>query len=268
MSTENNKQKKEAVKELILDYCDANLNKMYKTYILNLWDAASRNKSLNMNKGKNEIWAASLIYVIAKLNFLCDQNNPDGYYITLGALCDFFQTNIKTISNKAKQITKICNIRIGQPEYSNSDIMDMTTFFERHNALRRNNSTAKEMLAKKNVVETASEQITKTCNIRIGQPEYNNSDIMDMTTFFERHNALRRNNSTAKEMLAKKNVVEIASEEESAEINHFVAEQKRLEDEKLQQKKARRLEINRKIAEQKKTKKRESCPQQLSLFDI
>ena len=132
--------------------------------------------------------------------------------MTFDALCDFFQMNKTTIRNRAKQITKACDIR------------------------------------------------------RIGQPEYSNSDIMDITTFFEKQDRLKINKCTSGASLDKKIVVEIASEEESAEIERFMAEQKRLEEEKLQQKKARRLEINRMIAEKKKAKKKESGHKQLKLF--
>jgi hypothetical protein len=211
MSTENNKQKIETIKKLIENFCDANLNKIYKAYIMNLCDAAGRNKSLNISRGKNEIWATSLIHVIARLNSLYDDNNSDGHHMTFDALCDFFQMNKITIRNKAKQITKACDIRVGQPEYSNSDIMDVTTFLKKQDRLKINKSTSRATLDKKIVFE-------------------------------------------------------IASEEESAEIERFMAEQKRLEEEKLQQKKARRLEINRMIAEKKKAKKEKGAHKQLKLF--
>jgi hypothetical protein len=57
-----------------------------------------------------------------------------------------------TIRNRAKQITKACDIRIGQPEYSNSDIMDMTTFFEKHDRFKINKSTSRAGLDKKGSV--------------------------------------------------------------------------------------------------------------------
>jgi len=213
MSTETSKQKIEAIKKLIEDFCDTNLHKMYKAYVLNLWHAASRNKILNMSKGKNEIWAASLIHAIARLNFLYDHNNPDGHHMTLDALCDFFQTKKSTIGNKASLISKICNIRIGQPEYCRSDITDMTTFYQTPNGMIIDKNAARKIFGKEIVVETASE-------------------------------------------------------EESAEIERFMAERKRLEEEKLQQRKARRFEINRMIAEKKKAKKLERDKKQLKLFEI
>jgi hypothetical protein len=212
MSTKNNQQKIEAIKKLIENFCDANLNQIYKAFIMNLFDAVSRNKSFKISRGKNEAWAASCIHAIACLNFLYDNdNNSDGQHITFDALCDFFQMHKTTIRSRAKQIAKACDIRIGQPEYSNSDIMDIDTFFEKENRLKINKSTSRERLDKEIVLESANE-------------------------------------------------------EEFDEIERFMDEQQRLVEEKLQKKKARRLEINRMIAEKKKAKKEESAHKQLKLF--
>jgi len=61
-------------------------------------------------------------------------------------------------------------------------------------------------------------------------------------------------------------VYEIADEEESREIEKFMAEQQRIKEREAAEKKARRTEINRNIAEDKKKKKKEQDGQ-LSLFD-
>ncbi len=54
-------------------------------------------------------------------------------------------------------------------------------------------------------------------------------------------------------------------EKEAREFQKYKAEQKRLKERKAAKKKARRTEINRKIAEDKKKKKEQD--RQLSLFD-
>lgn len=211
MPTEDKKLKIKAIKEMIEAFCEPNLHRMYKKYILHLCDVVSRKRNLNIARGRNEIWAASLIHTIARLNFLYDDNNPDGHRITFDALCESFQTVKSTIGNKTNLIIKTCNIRIGQPEYSRSDITDMTSFY----------TTPEGFII---------------------------------------------NKSTAREMFGKEIVYEIANEEETAEIENFMAERKRLKEEKLQRKKERRLEINRMIAEKKKAKKQERDKKQLSLF--
>jgi len=62
-------------------------------------------------------------------------------------------------------------------------------------------------------------------------------------------------------------VVEAASDEETKELEEFMAEQQQLKEREIAEKKARRAEINRKIAEDKKKKKKEN-DKQLALFDL
>ncbi len=61
-------------------------------------------------------------------------------------------------------------------------------------------------------------------------------------------------------------VVEFADEKEEEEFQKFIAEQQRLKEREAAEKKAQRTEINRKIAEDKKRKKKEQ-DRQLNLFD-
>jgi len=246
MSTKNNKQRVKKIKKLIEDFCDANLDNVYKTFILNLLDTACREKFINNHGGKNEVIAASLINVIARLNFLYDNNNADNpNHITMDTLSDFFQLHKSTIRINTNKLTEAIEIRIG-PEYSNSDIMDINTFFEKSNRAK---------------------QIAKANDIPIDLPDYSNSDIMDIKTFFEKNNDLSRKKNMSMDFMDEF-VVETASDEESAEIERFMADKIRLEEEKLLKKKARRLEINRMIAEKKKAKKKESTHKQLKLFDV
>ena len=60
-------------------------------------------------------------------------------------------------------------------------------------------------------------------------------------------------------------VVGIATEEESAEIEKFVQNQRKLKEQKEKEKKERRAEINRKFAEQKK--KKNVVKNQVNLFE-
>ena len=60
--------------------------------------------------------------------------------------------------------------------------------------------------------------------------------------------------------------IEILEGEEAEELDRLIEEKKRLEERKAEEKKARRAEINRKIAEDKRKKKHES-KRQLSFFD-
>lgn len=64
-----------------------------------------------LKEAKKDIWAASIIYVIARLNFLFDKEND--YYITSDTICNFFKTKKSTVGNKATEIQKICKLGLG-----------------------------------------------------------------------------------------------------------------------------------------------------------
>ena len=194
------------IKELVVSFCVDHLNEELQGYALKLCDTLGRKRKISITGGKKEIWAASIIYVIARLNFLFDPENK--LFLSADTVCDFFGTRKSTVGSKATQIEKACNLGFGAEGFCSPEISDAMTLVELPSGL----VIPKSML-----------------------PDF---EI----------------------------VYEIADEEESREIEIFMAEQQRLKERKAAEKKARRTEINRKIAEDKKKKKKEQ-DRQLNLFD-
>ncbi|MCD6152419.1 MAG: hypothetical protein J7J07_00705, partial [Syntrophobacterales bacterium] len=155
---------------------------------------------------KKEIWAASIIYVIARLNFLFDSENE--LFLSADTICDFFGVKKSTIGSKATQIEKACNLGLGAEGFCSPEISDALTLVKLPNGF----VIPKSMLPKPNII------------------------------------------------------VEFADEKEEEEFQKYMAEQRRLKEQKAAEKRARRTEINRKIAEDKKKRKKEQ-DRQLSLFD-
>lgn len=116
------------IKELIQDFCEQHLNNEYEGYAQKLCDKLGRKKKLTITRGREEIWAASIIYVIARLNFLFDREQE--YYLTSDTICDFFGVKKSTVGNKATQIEKACKIRLGEEGFCRQEITDMFTFVE------------------------------------------------------------------------------------------------------------------------------------------
>jgi hypothetical protein len=199
---EKDEQLKE-IETLVVSFCVEHLNEDLQGYALRLCDTLGRKRKISIIRGKKEIWAASIIYVIARLNFLFDPANE--LFLSADTICDFFGTNKSTIGNKATQIEKACNIGIGAQGYCSPEISDALTLVELPNGL----VIPKSMLPKPEIV------------------------------------------------------VEFADENEEREFQEYMAEQKRLKNQKTLEKKARRAEINRKIARDK----RKDQDGQLSLFD-
>ena len=203
----NKKQRLEEIKELVMAFCEEHLDEELYGYALELCHMLGRKRKISITRGKKEIWAASIIYVIARLNFLFDPENE--FFLTADTICDFFGTKKSTVGNKATQIEKNCNIGMGAEGLCSPEISDALTLVELPDGL----VIPKSMLRKLDIV------------------------------------------------------YEVADEEETKELEKFMAEQQRLKERKAAEKKARRTEIDRKIAEDKKKKKKENH-KQLKLFDL
>ena len=195
------------IKDLVLAFCEEHLDEELYGYAFELCDMLGRKRKISITRGKKEIWAASIIYVIARLNFLFDPESE--FFLSADTVCDFFGTKKSTVGNKATQIEKVCNLGLGAEGLCSPEISDALTLVELPNGL----VIPKSMLPGLDIV------------------------------------------------------YELADEEETKELEEFMAEQQRLKERKAAEKKARRAEINRKIAEDKK-KKKKANDKQLKLFDL
>jgi len=207
MTKTEKKQRLAEVKELVLGFCDKHLNEELAGYTLKLCEMLERKRKISINRGSKEIWAASIVYVIARLNFLFDSENE--LFLTADTICDYFGTKKSTIGSKATYIENVCNIGLGAEGFCSPKISDSLTLVELPNGL----VIPKSMVPR-----------------------------LDF-------------------------VVEAANDEEEKELEEFMAEQQRFKEREIAEKRARRAEINRKIAEDTKKKKKEN-DKQLALFDL
>ncbi len=66
-------EKLSRIESLIRAFCKEHLNDEYEEYCMKLFDTLSRKRKINIRRGKEEIWAASIVYTVARLNFLFDK---------------------------------------------------------------------------------------------------------------------------------------------------------------------------------------------------
>jgi hypothetical protein len=116
------------VKSKIEAFGRTRLGPEYTGLALALADKIGRMRKLSIQRGRIEIWAAAIVYVIARLNFLFDPANDT--YITPDGLCDFFGTKKSTVGNKASLIQDTAEILPGDPDFSSAKIADMFRVYE------------------------------------------------------------------------------------------------------------------------------------------
>ena len=141
--TEEKAKRVAEIRELIEGFCSEYLDSEYKKFSVNLLEKLSRKKTYSITRGKEEIWASSIIYVIARLNFLFDREND--HFLTADQICDHFGTKKATVSNKATEIEKAANIQMGGKDFCHSTIHDSLTLVQLSNGMIVTRSQAKMM---------------------------------------------------------------------------------------------------------------------------
>jgi len=116
------------IKNKIEKFGQARLNEMYTALALKLCDRIAVTRRLTIERGRPEIWAAAVVHVIARLNFLFDPDNE--IYITTDELGVFFGTKKTTVGNKAGLIQKACDIYFADEQFSAPEICDMFRVYE------------------------------------------------------------------------------------------------------------------------------------------
>jgi len=71
----NKKQRLEEIKGVVLYFCEEHLNEELAGYALKLCEKLAGKRKISITRGQKEIWAAAIVYVIARLNFLFDMEN-------------------------------------------------------------------------------------------------------------------------------------------------------------------------------------------------
>lgn len=118
----------EAIKSMIEGFGRSRLDPIYTGFVLKLCDRIARMRKLDIQRGRTEIWAASMVYAIARLNLLFDPKSDSP--ITTDTLCDYFETKKSTVGNKATLIEQACHLDWGSEDYVHQDIIDTFSFVE------------------------------------------------------------------------------------------------------------------------------------------
>jgi len=140
--TDNDTTKRaDEIKNMMKEFSAKHLNDELHGYAIRLLEKLARKRTLSITKGKREIWAASIIYVIARLNFLFDKENQ--YFLTSDTICEFFGCNKSTVGNKATAIEQACNLGFGAEGFCSPEISDALTLVELPNGMVATKSMVK-----------------------------------------------------------------------------------------------------------------------------
>lgn len=131
------------VNHLLAEFAQEHLTPELEDYTFNLWGRVGRKRDFAITTGKKEAWAAGVVYLIARLNFLFDQKDPD--YLPVEVICGHFGVSKSNAATRARQIEKACKIRLGEEGLCSPHITDVLTMIELPSGMIMNVDMAKRM---------------------------------------------------------------------------------------------------------------------------
>lgn len=102
-------------------------------FCLTLWTLMQKSSKLNTDRGKPGVWAASLVHVIARMNFLYDKSQP--VHLSLGTICDAFGASKKTVGAKATEIERALKLGQVAAGLCRSELMKSFIMLETNNGM-------------------------------------------------------------------------------------------------------------------------------------
>ncbi len=115
------------IRDLVRPFCTQHLDDELTGFVEALCDMVGHEQMMTITRGKPEIWAAAIVYVIARLNFLFDKANP--LFLTADTICDYFGTIKSTTGQKATLIEEACDITRSDSRFCQEHIRNIFKFY-------------------------------------------------------------------------------------------------------------------------------------------
>jgi len=116
------------IKKRIAEFGDRRLHDTYTALALNLCDAVAASDALHIHRGRIDIWSAAIVYATAQLNFLFSSKIPE--HLTPDELCDWYQVNKNTVSQKSHAIRSTLEIFFGDKRFCAPHIAQIFNLYE------------------------------------------------------------------------------------------------------------------------------------------
>lgn len=122
------KEKTQQLVEMTSGFCDEYIDEEYKQLCEKLIRKMARKRQVPFLSGRMEIWAAVVIHVIGKVNFLYDKSFEP--YVPVEDFCSYFGVSRSTVNQKSKRIRETMKIGIFDDEFSTGRTAEMNPFNE------------------------------------------------------------------------------------------------------------------------------------------
>jgi len=109
-------EKYEAIAPLITAFCEGYLNEEYATVSLLMLEKLCRKRPSPLLSGNPNTWACGIVYAVGSNNFLFDKSQTP--HMRAYDLAEKFGLSPNTAGNKAREINRLLNIRVLEPEWT------------------------------------------------------------------------------------------------------------------------------------------------------
>lgn len=103
------KARKNEIVRMVTEFCNEKIDTEYSSLCEKMERKLGRKRNNPLERGRLEIWATSVIYTVATLNFLFDKSFEP--YIPSSDIFDHFGTSSSTVSQKAAQIRTMLKLK-------------------------------------------------------------------------------------------------------------------------------------------------------------
>ena len=115
-------EKQEKLIEMVRGFSEEYLDDEFRDLNIKLVEKLGRKHDVPFRRGKLENWAGGIVYTIGQLNFLFDDSIEP--YATPDDIADYFGIKKKTAANKARDIRKLLNLKLGNEEFSTELVLE------------------------------------------------------------------------------------------------------------------------------------------------
>jgi hypothetical protein len=132
------------VAALLEQFGQAHLDPELTEFTQELWRRVCRRQTMDCRRGKPAIWAASVVHVIARMNFLFDRSQR--VRVSFDTICASFQANKTTVGSKASELERALHLRQhSEPGLCRREFMDDFTTVQLSNGMIVSLGMAKKM---------------------------------------------------------------------------------------------------------------------------
>ena len=108
-------EKHDAIAPLISEFCTEFLSDEYLALCFRLLEKLCRKRPSPLLAGRDNTWAAGVVYAIAANNFIFDKANP--HHMTADQIADEFDLAASTVGNKAAEIRRMFHIHYANAQW-------------------------------------------------------------------------------------------------------------------------------------------------------